>query len=316
MGSFVRRLLALLLAALLMLATAACSDSGADPKDKISGLTVTGAFGDEPKVSVKPSVKVDHPETEVITEGKGAKVSANEQTLLNVLVAKGSDGSTLLSSKAQGGPITARMADGQFFGPVIDGVVGQRAGSRVAIAGTVTDFWGAAGAPQTGLKKGSTVVMVVDVLSTEPDDVLDGPQGQHVDPPANAPRIVESGGTITGVDTSSAGKPPSKLEVIPLVQGDGKVIDGPSIVTVNYLGQVWGADKPFNNSYSSGPTAFTVGVGQLVPAWDKALQGVHAGSRVMLVVPPKDGYGSQGNPGIKVSGTDDMVFLIDVLGVG
>jgi peptidylprolyl isomerase len=36
----------------------------------------------------------------------------------------------------------------------------------------------------------------------------------------------------------------------------------------------------------------------------------------MLVVPPKDGYGPQGNPDIKVTGRSTMVFLIDILGVG
>ncbi|QWZ09773.1 hypothetical protein KRR39_08570 [Nocardioides panacis] len=55
-----RRLLALLMASLLLFATAACgNDSGktkaadVDLGEKISGLSVSGAFGAEPKVTVE-----------------------------------------------------------------------------------------------------------------------------------------------------------------------------------------------------------------------------------------------------------------------
>ena len=36
------------------------------------------------------------------------------------------------------------------------------------------------------------------------------------------------------------------------------------------------------------------------------------GSRLLLVVPPKDGYGAAGSPP-KISGTDTLVFVVDIL---
>ena len=36
------------------------------------------------------------------------------------------------------------------------------------------------------------------------------------------------------------------------------------------------------------------------------------GSRVLLVVPPADGYGPDGNPP-KIAGTDTLVFVVDIL---
>jgi len=42
---------------------------------------------------------------------------------------------------------------------------------------------------------------------------------------------------------------------------------------------------------------------------------VTAGSRVLLVVPPKDGYGSKGNVSAGIKGTDTLVFVVDVLDV-
>ena len=38
------------------------------------------------------------------------------------------------------------------------------------------------------------------------------------------------------------------------------------------------------------------------------------GSRVLLVVPPADGYGKAGNPQAKIKGTDTLVFVVDLLG--
>ena len=55
-----RRLLALLLASLMLFATAACgNDTGSakagnvDMGEQIKGLSVSGAFGEQPKVTVK-----------------------------------------------------------------------------------------------------------------------------------------------------------------------------------------------------------------------------------------------------------------------
>jgi FKBP-type peptidyl-prolyl cis-trans isomerase len=56
-----------------------------------------------------------------------------------------------------------------------------------------------------------------------------------------------------------------------------------------------------------------------VPGWDKGLVGQTVGSRILLVVPPADGYGAKGSPPIGVKGSppigakDTMVFVVDIL---
>jgi peptidylprolyl isomerase len=37
------------------------------------------------------------------------------------------------------------------------------------------------------------------------------------------------------------------------------------------------------------------------------------GSRVMLVIPPKDGYGSAGASQAGIKGTDTLVFVVDII---
>jgi FKBP-type peptidyl-prolyl cis-trans isomerase len=321
----VRRLLALLLASVMLLATAACGgDSGGDkdqPKvdmgEKIKGLSVSGKFGVSPTVKVDPEVKVDKAQTQVITKGDGDPVKVGGKALLHLYIAKGKDGSKAVATYDEGKPLSATMDDKQFFPALIKALKGKPSGTRLAFADTVKDLYGASGASQIGLKTTDSLVFVVDIVSVTPSDVLKGPKGDKVDAPADLPTLEETDGKITSLGfTKAPKKPSSKLQVIPLVKGKGEKIDGAKIVTMDYLGQVYGSAKPFNNTYPDSPTSFDVGIGGLIPGWDKALEGQRVGSRVMLIVPPADGYGKSGNPDIKVTGTSTLVFLIDILGVG
>ena len=160
-----------------------------------------------------------------------------------------------------------------------------------------------------------TVLFVIDVLSVEPKDVLDAPKGKQVDAPADAPKVVESGDKVTGIDFSAAPKKaPTKLQVIPLVEGDGPAAKAGRLVTFNYYGAVWGSKKPFDSSFSRcAPVPFGVGVKGLIPAWDKVIPGLKQGSRVLIIAPPGDAYGAQAQSGIPANST--LTFVVDVLGV-
>jgi peptidylprolyl isomerase len=318
----VRRLLVLLTACLLMLATAACGDSSSDSKkkaevdmgDTIKGLKVSGKFAAAPSIKVDPAVKASKPTTQVISAGDGDKVQANKKAMFDISIAKG-DGTKLYSDVDRGTPTQVDMQENQFFPVLIDGLVGKPQGSRVAIAAKVKDVWGAAGAPQLKLKTSDTVVFVVDVLSVQPTKVIDGPEGTKVKAPANTPAVKQSGGKVTGIDFSSAPKKaPTKLKVITLVKGDGPAAKAGRLVTFNYYGAVYGNKKPFDSSFSRGtPVPFGVGVNGLIPAWDKVIPGLKQGSRVLIIAPPKDGYGSRGQSGIPANST--LTFVVDVLGV-
>lgn len=38
-----------------------------------------------------------------------------------------------------------------------------------------------------------------------------------------------------------------------------------------------------------------------------------SGSQVLLIVPPDKGYGTSGNASAGISGTDSLVFVVDIL---
>ncbi len=318
------RRLPLFLTAALLLVTTACGSGSHDKSDKddtgtISGLHVSGSFGSAPSVRFDEPVKVKEVHSDVIAKGDGDEIKPGGKALLNMYIANGKTGKKAVSTYDRGQPLNVTMDESQFFPPLVKVLNGQHTGSRVAFADTVKDLYGAAGATQLGLKASDSLVFIIDVMSVSPTDVLNGPDGKDVAPPKDVPGIVTKSGTIQGLDFAEAPKKPSnKLRVVQLVKGTGDPINGSKIVKMNYVGQVYGRNKPFENSYTKPePATFVVGGGsQLISGWNKALQGQRVGSRLMLIVPPDEGYGKQGNPEIGVTGKSTLVFVMDVLGVG
>ena len=53
--------------------------------------------------------------------------------------------------------------------------------------------------------------------------------------------------------------------------------------------------------------------GTVILGLDTGLVGQHVGSRVLVVAPPADGYGSAGKSSAGIKGTDTLVFAIDII---
>jgi peptidylprolyl isomerase len=153
--------------------------------------------------------------------------------------------------------------------------------------------------------------VIIDLISIE--EVLDGPKGTEQAAPAWAPELVETDGKVTGLDFTKAPKPDGKLRAATLIDGEGAVVAKGQTITVDYLGQVYDAAKPFDESYSKEPASFGIGAGQVIPGWDKTLVGAKVGSRVLLAIPPGDGYGTKGNASAGIKGTDTLYFVVDIL---
>ena len=141
-----RRLLVLLLASLMLLATAACgNDHGSAKADnvdmgqKIDGLSVSGSFGAEPQVKVSSPVQADKPQTQVISKGHGNPVVANKKAMFNIFLAKGSDGKKLWSTYVRR---DAFRYESFYASPSTDGArlyTISRSGKVVALSGVHLD---------------------------------------------------------------------------------------------------------------------------------------------------------------------------------
>jgi peptidylprolyl isomerase len=123
-------------------------------------------------------------------------------------------------------------------------------------------------------------------------------------------------GTAPTIKIPSSAAPKS-LTTTTLIKGTGvKVTKGQTLV-VQYVGVIWRTGKTFDSSWTNGaPFGFTIGASpeQVIPGWDKGLIGQTVGSRVMLTIPPADGYGSSGQSEAGIKGTDTLVFVVDIVG--
>jgi len=319
-----RRLVALTVVPVLLLGAAACGeDSGSGPDtgqtgsvdigDKIPGLKVSGDFGKAPEVTLDEPLKNSETQSQVIIAGDGTKVAEGGTASLHIQVADRT-GKKTVGTFEQGTPLTGTMNQGEIFPAVLESVVGLPVGSRVAIASTSKDAFGEQGAQQYGVGADENVLFIVDVMSVP----LNGPEGTKADLPKGLPTIEEDAdGDVTGFTFEDAPKKPAdKLQVVPVIEGEGDPVESGDSVTFDYLGQVYGTETIFDESFSEAPRTFSVGTGNLIKAWDEGLIGVKEGSRVMIIAPPEYGYGKAGNPQAKIKGTDTLVFVVDVLGVG
>jgi peptidylprolyl isomerase len=305
----VRRVVVLLgTLALLLVGLTACGDGGND--DNTGTVKVTGDFGSAPKVTYDGEVNRSTTSTKVLTEGTGATVEDGDNVMVHLYIGNGFTGEKALSTYDQKTPQVVPVTKDAL--PALrKAMVGQKAGSRIEVLATPKDAFDGNGNPDLYIGNGDSVVFVVDILDT----VLDGPKGTEKKAPASAPAIVEKDGKPTSLDFSKAGKPSKKLKVITLTEGEGAPIKKKSYAVVRYLGQTYDGKKPFDETFSSDTLAARqVGVGGYIKGWDKGLIGVKAGSRVMILVPPSEGYGKAGQ-GKEIQGNDTLAFVIDVLAV-
>jgi peptidylprolyl isomerase len=143
---------------------------------------------------------------------------------------------------------------------------------------------------------------------------------------ADAPVVENTGIKVTGAFntrptvTFPARQPPRQLVEQTLIAGGGTTIATGDTVITNYVGEIWPATagsqpKVFDSSFSRGaPAGFVIGTGAVIPGFDKTLLGKQLGTRMLVSIPPVDGYGTSGNSQAGISGTDTLVFVVDLLG--
>jgi FKBP-type peptidyl-prolyl cis-trans isomerase len=275
-------------------------------------VTVTGAFGEAPKVKI-PAVPGSGPlYIKTVIKGAGAKLT-KAQSLIGDYAAydwSGKKHKLLGSSYSSGLPTL-------FTGPLLPGLekalIGQKLGSRVLAVLPPADAFGPQGNPVLGVGPTDTVVFVVDMLTSVGNTA--GPTGKL---------LSDGGGALPTVTGGPPGKgpkitipktaAPKMLRVKTLIKGCGPKVTKGEYIVVQYEGVNWRTKRIFDSTWSRRQLfGTTIGVGQVIKGWDTGLVGQTVGSRVLLVIPPADGYGPVGDPSAGIKGTDTIVFAVDIL---
>jgi peptidylprolyl isomerase len=303
---------------LSLLGLAACGSDSSDSGEggaSLSSVTIEGKHGEEPKVTFDGRLDGSQEETEVLIEGDGEKVEDGDTVQAHWWIGNGFTEEEVQSTYTDGGaPQSVELS--QDVLPVLrETMIGHEVGDRVVLLTSAEKAYGERGNPSIGIGNKDSVLAIVDILGRkETVPPLDGPQGEEKKPASWAPTLIEKDGVITGLDFTSAHEPSGKLIATTLVKGDGAKVKAGQTLTVDYLGQVYDAEAPFDESYSGEPAEFPIGVGQVIKGWDERLVGRTVGSRVILEIPPADGYGKTGNEQAGIKGTDTLFFVVDILG--
>jgi peptidylprolyl isomerase len=288
------------------------ASGGDDTEEGFDAFSLSGEIGSPPEIDWKAPMEADEIESKTLIEGDGPEIATGDQVIVNFTVGNGFTQEQTFSTydeKPSGQAVTVDDSLGELFGAAING---QTVGSRVAVVASAEEAFGETGNPQLGIGNKDPVLMVFDLSSA----VLDKPAGTQAEAPAWAPKIVFEKGEPTAFDFSGTPEPTDALQTAVLIKGEGPEVTKGQNVVVNYLGQVYGADKPFDESYSKEPYPTGIGIGAVVKGWDEGLVGQTVGSRVILAIPPKLGYGEEGNQGAGIGGTDTLFFVVDILGAG
>jgi peptidylprolyl isomerase len=309
---------AVLLAGCSSKAKSSASPSGPVPlaSNATASATVSGAFGTSPTIKLISSKPPKVTEVSVVSKGTGAAVKVGELAVVDDYGRTWRSEATFQDTFGDAEPPdTLPVGTGAIPLAGLDrALVGVPVGSRVLVLLPPSAGFGKVTSTlPTGVTKTDTAVLVFDVRAAYAGDA--GPTGTAVASGGGALPTVSGGLASKPVIAIPKTTPPTALSTTTLIQGSGAVTASGDVLVVQYVGQIWASGKEFDSSWSRGlPSGFTVGVGELIPGWDKALVGVKVGSRVLLVVPPADGYGSAGESDAGITGTDTLVFVVDILG--
>jgi len=318
-----RRLLALtaipLLACLVLAgcggsskSTASSSSSASSSPGANTAVTATGAFDKTPKVTIPKAKPGTGLTIRTLIQGNGTTLTKSEALAANFVLYFWQG--TTSSLKANTYTSNPTVIGGTMLPGLESALIGKKVGSRILAVIPPAQGYGTSGNSQLGITGSTTLVFVIDVLKAYADTA--GATGSQVsNGGGNLPTVSAKSGSAPTVTFPSSG-PPSALVTRTLLKGKGAAVAKGDYVVAQYAGYIWRTKKVFGSSWSSGsPFGFTIGASpeQVIPGWDKGLVGQTVGSRVMLSIPPAQGYGSSGASQAGIKGNDTLVFVVDII---
>ena len=195
---------------------------------------------------------------------------------------------------------------------------GVKVGSRVLLVTPPQDGFGREGNPGVSVGKDDTVIWLIDVVDAVPIDAVASGRPATTSTPGLPTVTAGRNPTVTVPPTAA----PRRLISRPLIVGQGRRITGGEVILAQYTGVIWRDGREFDTSWKPergpfhariAPTDSRTGEPGVIPGWVEGLVGRRVGSRILLVVPPGLGYGSAGSPQVGITGTDTLVFVVDIL---
>lgn len=307
-----RRIAAGLVLPLIAVVAAAGCSSSASAAGPNATVTASTAFGKAPTVKIPSASAGSALYVKTETQGGGKPLGTTGAFLGNyvVYIWSGSKHDLALSTFTA----APQVLSTSLLPGLKTALVGKKMGSRVLAVIPPKYGYGSQGNPQVGITGSDTLVFVIDMIKAYPATAsASGPTVANGG--SGLPTVTSTRGAAPTVQIPS-GTPPSSLVVKTLIKGSGPAVKKGQEVVTQYVGVNWRTKTVFDSTWQRGtPFGFQIGASpsQIIPGWDTGLLGIPVGSRVMLVIPPAQGYGSTGNSSAGINATDTLVFVIDIV---
>jgi peptidylprolyl isomerase len=293
--------------------SAASSSTTADSAGNTNAsVTATGAYGKAPTVKIPAADASSKLAVKTLIDGTGATVTSADAFVGNYVV-------YIWSKKTHKQAASTWTSTPQVFsGSLLPGLetalIGKKVGSRVLAVIPPAEGYGSAGDSSNGVSGTDTLVFVVDLMAAYPANA--SATGTQAPTGAGLPTVTDTTGAAPTIKIPANTKAPTALIKKTLITGTGAKVAAGQFLVVQYTGVNWRTGKVFDSSWSrKTPLGFEIDQPEgMIVGFDLGLTGQTVGSRVLLVIPPSDGYGKTGNSAGGIKGTDDIVFVVDIIG--
>ena len=271
-----------------------CGSSGQEENaDQLSGVAVTQTE-DSFTAELENPVDSGDVATRIIEEGDGDDIELGELLKVSTLVFDANTGDAIGPETPTSQVMDVSEAQMEQNPELFEMISSTNVGSIVAFH---------VPGEQIGTENGQILVIKLE------EKVPLKAEGEVQDLPEEFPVITDGEDNVPELESAPEGDAPEDTESAVRKQGAGDKVGEDDILLVNYIGYKWSDGEMFDSSYErEAPAAF--GLNQVVAGWKKGLAGKYVGDQVVVIVPPKDGYGeSEGHELEK----ETLIFVVDIL---
>ncbi len=241
------------------------------------------------------------------------KVAKDGEVLTFHMVVKTPGDSVLRDSQKEGQPLVMLAQKGPYKGSFEDGMKMLAAGDSATFYISVDSLFRGPGATQLPpfAKAGTDFKFQVKLLKIETQEAF-----QKRAETERTARPKKEAGDISAYiaknNLKNAVTLPSGVQYATTQPGTGAAPAKGDTVKVFYAGKLL-SGKIFDENHKEGLT-FPVGIGQMIPGFDEAVQTMKKGEKGVIMIPSALGYGEQGSPGA-IPPNSVLVFEVELIDV-
>ncbi|WP_300264709.1 FKBP-type peptidyl-prolyl cis-trans isomerase [Microbacterium sp.] len=254
-------------------------------------VTVDGEFGEASTATFELGQTVDEAERSVLSDGDGDAISDGDYVSYALSAFDGDSGERLGDAGYAEGELlpTALTADaplGQLIGCA-------SVGSRLSIVFPTTE-------------EAAAQFYILDVLDVVPTAAW----GEEQEPVEGMPAVTLGDDGAPSIEIPDA-EAPTEVQISVLKEGDGILVEAGDTSLLQYHGVSWDDGETFDSSWENG-APISIDGNTYVPGFVEALEGQKVGSQILVVIPPAQAYGEEGESDHELAGKT-LVFTIDIL---